>query len=114
MTINGRRYWEHRIVWAVAYGEHPPERIDHVDGNGTNNTLQNIRRATAAQNMMNQRGWGRLPKGVCFHAKNNKFNARITIAKKCRSLGYFDTAEQAHAAYCAAAAEHFGEFARFQ
>lgn len=41
------------------------------------------------------------------------FVAQIKFSQKVTHLGYYDTAEEAHAAYRNAAEKHFGEFARF-
>ena len=41
-----------------------------------------------------------------------KFEARIKVAGKQMHLGRFETAQEAHAAYCNAADKHFGDFAR--
>lgn len=92
------------------------EMCDHQDGNGLNNTRTNLRLATKAENMRNQRlsqantsGY----KGVSWDKYREKWRAYIMPNKKQRFLGHFDTPEEAHAAYCAAALELFGEFANF-
>lgn len=43
----------------------------------------------------------------------SKYRAFISINGKNKHLGMFTTPEAAHAAYCAAALERFGEFAKF-
>jgi len=90
---------------------------DHIDGNGLNNTRQNLRWATNAQNQYNKRmscnnksGF----KGVWFDKTNVKWMARIAIHGKRTFLGLFDNPEDAHKAYCDAANELFGEFARYK
>lgn len=52
-------------------------------------------------------------KGVYWRADMGTWRAAITIDYKRVSLGYFDTPEQAHAAYCKAALELHGDFANF-
>ena len=42
-----------------------------------------------------------------------RWRARIKTYGREVELGRFDTKEEAHAAYCRAATEYFGEFARF-
>lgn len=89
--------------------------IDHINGNGLDNRRSNLRICTHSENMRNcklyinnKSGY----KGVGFH--NGKWRARININKKSVFLGHFDTAEEAHAAYCEAATRLHGEFARFK
>ena len=42
----------HRIVWAMTYGSWP-DTIDHIDGNGLNNRLENLRNVTMRENCRN-------------------------------------------------------------
>lgn len=105
----------HRLIWLLETGEWPQGIIDHIDGNPLNNTWSNLRLANKSQNSMNAKtpctnktGF----KGV--RACGEKFNAQIKFNGKKYSLGNFETAEQAHAAYRGAAKVLFGEFARSQ
>lgn len=50
-------------------------------------------------------------KGVSFHEKLGRYQARIRVNGKRMSLGYFKTAEEAGIAYATAARNYFGEFA---
>lgn len=42
---------------------------------------------------------GKYPQGVCWHKRDKKFNARISIDGKRKHLGYFNTVKKAEAAY---------------
>jgi hypothetical protein len=91
---------------------------DHRDGNGLNNRRSNLRTATQLQNMMNRhgkRGGTSRHKGVWADnsPRNRKpWRAAIRVNGRLKYLGRFHTEDEAGAAYAAAAAEHFGEFAR--
>lgn len=89
------------------------KRIDHKDGDGTNNRRSNLRTATLEQNGQNMRkrsdnssGY----KGVDQH--QGRWRARIKVLGREVSLGGFDNPIAAAAAYDAAATKHFGEFAK--
>jgi len=89
--------------------------VDHIDGNGLNNTRANLRVGTHAENMRNRRrrcdnSSGYI--GVHWHKRDRKWVARITLHGKLKSLGYFDTPEDAARARDAAAIELHGEYAR--
>jgi hypothetical protein len=51
-------------------------------------------------------------KGVKWHRGAKKWQSRIFFQGKEIYLGLFKTPQEAHAAYCKAAKELFGEFAR--
>lgn len=113
VSINSSRFLAHRIIWKLENGTEPPE-VDHEDGNGTHNWLDNLRAADKIRNMQNARTRKNktLPKGVGVRS-NGKYRARIKVEKKEIALGDFDTPEEAHAAYCEAATRLHGEFANF-
>ena len=45
----------HRIVWFLSYGKWPEGLIDHMDGNGLNNRLDNLRDVTSTNNGRNSK-----------------------------------------------------------
>jgi hypothetical protein len=49
---------------------------------------------------------------VLRYDPHRKWRAEIRLNKKGKFLGYFDDIELGYQAYCAAAVEHHGEFAR--
>ena len=114
ISIRKRKYSAHRLAWLYVTGEHPTNEIDHVDGNPFNNRFSNLREATRSENARNQNvrsdnltGFKR----VGFDRRRKQYRSRIQIHGKEVWLGYFDTPEAAHAAYCAAAEKMHGEFA---
>jgi hypothetical protein len=89
----------------------PALDVDHRDGDTLNNTRDNLRVATRAQNMANRGKLrnGLLAKGV-YKARDG-YMARISVNGIRKYLGVFVTEEQASAAYEKAAAKYQGEFA---
>jgi hypothetical protein len=95
-------------------------QADHRNTNKLDARRSNLRAAT---NQLNQANVGRQKnnttgfKGVTYRRKQGRwparYIARIGVSGTRVHLGCFETAEEAHAAYCAAAAKYFGDFARF-
>lgn len=104
----------HRLAWLYMTGEWPAGGIDHRDGDGLNNRWANLREASKVENAGNVRAKSRNTSGFkgVSQKSNGRYRASIQSHGKWRHLGTFVTAEEAHSAYAAAAAEAFGEFAR--
>lgn len=107
----------HRVILERKLGRmlEDCEFVDHIDLDTLNNHRANLRLATAAENGRN-RGKNKNNtsgfKGVTLHRPSQKWIAHIRVQRKQAFLGYFDTPEAAHAAYCKAAEELHGEFRR--
>jgi hypothetical protein len=89
--------------------------IDHIDGDRLNNQRDNLRPASRPQNIANsgpRRGTSRF-KGVSWAADNEVWQAHIGVSGRSRFLGFYEVEEDAASAYDIAAAEAYGEFARF-
>lgn len=115
LKIEGKSCLAHRVAWAHFHGEWPSQDIDHANLNKADNRIDNLRLATKSQNSMNQRARHTNKsglKGVTFKSSRKSWVANIWLDKRQQHLGTFATAEEAHAAYAAAAKARFGEFAR--
>lgn len=52
----GHRWYVHRVVWQMTFGPIPPSLcIDHINGNGLDNRLINLRMVTRSLNQRNRR-----------------------------------------------------------
>jgi hypothetical protein len=111
-SFHGVKYRLHRLIWKMVTGRDPIAQIDHEDLDGINNRWVNLREATQAQNQTNKPGWCKSGlKGAYLH-HTGRWVSRITVDKKGIHLGIFDTMQEAHRAYVAAALKIRGEFAR--
>jgi HNH endonuclease len=93
----------------------PGELVDHADGDGLNCRRENLRLATVAENAANRPARPRdIPyRGVYRSRAGQKpYKAMITIAGRCKHLGWFARQEDAARAYDVAAYAAFGRFAR--
>lgn len=114
ISIHKNDFLAHRLVWLMTHGSWPSNQIDHINNDGFDNRLVNLREANQSENPRNckiRRSNTVGFKGVSFHT--GKWVAGIRIDGRRRHLGRFSTPEDAHAAYCKAATELHGEFARF-
>jgi len=105
IRIDQRTYYGHRLAWFWAHNEWPPEEIDHIDGNPSNNRLSNLRAVSRAVNQENIRKPPRHNTTKLLgasRAAGGKFMAALMVRKRQVYLGTFSTAEEAHAAYLTA------------
>lgn len=106
----GRLYAAHRLIWLYVHGRWPQPMIDHINQVKHDNRLENLREATAYQNVGNRRGWGKHGlKGAVWN--KDAWEAQIKKGGRNYYLGRFKTVEAARAAYLVKAREFFGEFA---
>ena len=98
-------YKHHRVIFELHHG-FCPEMIDHIDQCKTKNRIENLREADKSLNAFNTgvRADSKTKvKGVCYHKATGKYNAQLNVAKnKRKSLGFFETIEEASAVYQAA------------
>lgn len=88
-------------------------RLDHINGDGLDNRRENLRLASPLENSRNCRkrlGCSSQYKGVSFHKKTGRWQARIRV-NQLIALGLYQTEEAAARAYDLSASILFGEFA---
>ncbi len=97
----------HRVLMPEA------ERVDHINGDGTDNRRANLRAATHAQNMRNRKKHKNNTSGFKgVSPMRGKWRAQIRFEGRKHHLGIFDSPEEAAEAYDEAARRLHGEFAR--
>ena len=100
IRIMGKHRKAHRIAWLLSIGHWPINEIDHINGARSDNRLSNLRDVHKSQNGKNVKkpSAGNTPRiGVRMHT-NGKWQARITVDGKAKSLGLFNKIEDAIAA----------------
>lgn len=97
IRISQKNYYAHRLAVLWMTGEFPDFLIDHRNGNGLNNSWDNLRLATDSQNSYNsKRNAGRSGyRGVWYEDRSGRYVAVISHEGKRTNLGTYDTAEEA-------------------
>lgn len=100
----------HRVIWLHQYGEWPKCVIDHINGDGLDNRLCNLRDVTVAQNQ-----WNRVKKNraVYWNSNSGKWTVSLTVNGERKYFGSFSDKQQATEVAEQAIKEHHGEFARY-
>jgi hypothetical protein len=103
ICVDRQRFFVHRLVFLYVEGCLPPEEVDHIDGNRSNNRFSNLRHISRGHNKQNMRVATKRSihgfLGVSFNKPMQKFEARIRHKNVVHRLGYFENPEDAHAAY---------------
>lgn len=99
--IDKRRYRAHRLAFIWVNGSPPSKDVDHIDGDGTNNSWANLRDVSASTNLHNQvNRTHKNSTGFNGVTRNHKrFTAQIVVNNKYMYLGTFDTPIDASSAY---------------
>lgn len=108
-SVDGKLVMAHRVAWALQSGSWPSGQIDHINGNRSDNRIENLRNVSAFENSRNQA----VPKnntsgfiGVSFHKQTGKWASGIRVNGRRLHLGLFDCPTAASFAYKRAAVSH--------
>lgn len=105
--LNGKAYAVHRVAVFLHTGSWPKGEVDHRNHIRHDNRWKNLRDVSSSVNQRNH------TKADCDNKtgmlgvsrKGSRFRATLTRDGQHQHLGYFATAEQAHAAYLSARKE---------
>ena len=95
------QYKAHRVVFAICNLRWPISEIDHINGNRSDNRIENLREVTRQQNQRNVRLKSTNTTGNCgvgWNKRLEKWTAQIGHGKTFRHLGSFATKADAIAA----------------
>ena len=84
----------HHFAWYIIYGNVDFIELDHINRVRFDNRISNLRIVNRLENQQNKNG-----KGYYWCNNKNKWRGQITINKKKKHLGYFNTEEEARNAY---------------
>lgn len=91
--ILGFDFLAHRVAWAIHHQEWPKGEIDHINGDPSDNRIENLRDVDHGTNMQNMKihksnNSGHV--GVCWDNHYSKWLATIWSGNKQISIGRFD------------------------
>lgn len=88
----------HRICWLLHYRSWPENSIDHINGDKTDNRIENLRDVTCAENHKNQRMRSNNTsgfRGVYWNKNMDKWQSYIRENGRSKHLGVFTEFEEA-------------------
>lgn len=97
--VNNKSVYAHRAAWIVTFGDIPEGmEIDHINGDGTDNRILNLRLVTKRENNFNKRKPSNNTSGhngVAWDKNRQKWMASIRIDRKNIFLGRYDEIDDA-------------------
>ena len=115
ITFKNREYYAHRLGYYMYHGIDPLEKlVDHIDGDRSNNKINNLRLASKSENGRNRVNLSSNNTsgviGVCWDKNAKKWKAYIMINGKTKHLGYFINKEDGIKARREGEIKYFGDF----
>lgn len=110
VQVAGDKHYVHRIGWALHYGQYPDGPLDHINGNGFDNRIVNLREVSHEDNTHNQKIRKNNKSGcmgVSYRKDSGKFTARINTPSGRKNIGVYANLDDAIAAR-KEAEKHYG------
>lgn len=98
IAIDNKKYRAHRLAWVYMNGDATFGQVDHIDGDGVNNSYENLRVVTNLENHRNCKKQSNNTSGftgVVYDKRRGLWMARIKIKGTQKHLGYFVNIEDA-------------------
>ncbi len=114
LFIGNNIYSAHRIIFKMFHG-YVPKIVDHIDGNASNNRIENLRSSNSKSNAWNSRGQLNVTsayKGVHKESDRSCWRAAIMKNGKLYRIGRFKTELSAAKAYDKYASKLHGTYAK--
>ena len=87
-----RDYLVHRVIWSMEYGCEPKHQLDHIDGDSTNNRLENLRDVPHFENCRNaslRSDNTSGTTGISWSKRWKRWVVRLHILGKAKTIGSF-------------------------
>lgn len=98
ISIDGKKYLVHRLVWLIETGDWPTAQCDHINRDPADNRFSNLRDVPNNVNARNSsRNTSGVP-GVHYHAQSGTWKATHADTGRARLIGQFPTFGEAVAA----------------
>lgn len=113
IDINNKKQKAHRLVFLYHHG-YLPEIVDHINGNPSDNNIENLRAATKSENARNAKRNSNNTsgvKGVIKYKDSGKYGVFVTLNYNRMYLGVYDDLELAELVATEARNKYHGEFA---
>jgi len=114
IKINKKDFLAHRVIFMMHKG-YFPKLIDHIDGNPSNNKIENLREASHSENghnaKLNKNNSIKL-KHICLNKRKDKWQVQMFIDNKNKSFGEYYDLEVAKFVAETMRHKYHGQFAR--
>lgn len=113
IAINHDTYKAHRLIYLHHYGEFKGD-LDHINGNRSDNRIENLRIATNSENQWNRKKQKNNKSGcknVSFCKKTKKWRVQFYLNKKPSTYGYYKDIDYAIFVANALRPKFYGKFA---
>lgn len=114
IKVDGTVYTSHRLIFLFHNG-YLPIQVDHIDGNGLNNKIENLRSADASSNALNSKlksSNTSTSKNVYWNKQRNKWMVQAVVDGKQKFFGLYDDFELADLVATEVRSKFHGQFAR--
>lgn len=114
--LAGKIHLAHRLAFLVTHG-YFPKYIDHINGNPSDNRIENLRECSQGQNLANTKKPHNNRSGVknvAWHKQSQSWHVRVWKNGKQNSFGYYKNLDEAAQVAREARVKIHGKFARHE